>query len=526
QAVGEDLLQPLMEGHLDKYGPLLVSLAICTIDGCSFAPKGKFTEFNLKNHDLAKAPEILNKQLLQLHNDGFTIKMREGGAFEATDAKGRSTEFRPSEAVAAKLKDYKAPEWVTNANGKAVIAQIQVGELANKARPNTELPEASQVRAERIAREKTTGNVEKEALAARQRDVYHPEVPPPTPEMLARINEHMPEMSGKSIAEFDTRMKALQETWTDDHNRDLRRLRLLEPEYYNAKYKYDDLVLATKSSDAFTNQLLGEMRADPSYKKMTFTEKAEYMRNREAAMICELEKNPAPPLGKAKQEYDALNHEYESLNNSLATTLTTRKAELQKEFDFMHEKHGWPKVQLKSRENMEGSAGAYSFGTGDLYLPTQTILSAHAGTAHRTAFHELIHAAQDRALAEYSLHKAGGDQVKATEIYKDLSGRNAQSALISEAAKNPQTKNWTAAAEARVKELAKDLKESPYDLGERSSELFKKATFIEGRLHSLNRDSHKGSLEHLFGHLSSKEHGEKLKAGLFPDGIPPQVELA
>ncbi len=527
QAVGEDLLQPLMEGHLDKYGPLLVSLAICTIDGCSFAPKKGFTEFNLKNHDLAKAPEILNKQLLQLHNDGFTIKMREGGAFEAIDAKGRSTEFRPSEAVAAKLKDYKAPEWVTNANGKAVIAQIQLGELASKTRANTELSEPSQVRAERVAREKTAaGSAEKELLAARQRDVYHPEIPPPSPEMLARINEHMPEMSGKSIAEFDTRLKALQESWTDDHNRDLRRLRLLEPEYYNAKYKYDDVVLATKSSDAFTNQLLTGMRADPSYKKMTFTEKAEYMRTREAAMIAELEKNPAHPLGKAKQEYDALNHEYETLNNNLATTLNARKAELQKELDFMHEKHGWPKVQLKSRENLEGSAGAYNFGAGELYLPTQSILAAHGATAHRTVFHELIHAAQDRSLAEYSLHKAGGDQAKATEIYKDLTGRTAQSTLIAEAAKNPQTKNWTAAAEARVKELAKDLKENPSNLAERSSELFKKATFIEGRLYSLNRDSNKASLEHLFGHLSSKEHGEKVKAGLFPDGMPPQVELA
>ena len=513
QAIGEGILEPLMKGELQKYAPILVSMALVTAHGVSFRPQGKHIEFNLKPTEMHKAPELLTRQMLQFHNDGNTVRPGKGGAFEVISPKGEVTEFRPSKAVAEQLQNFKAPDWVTNA--KPMIATPNVGDVGRLARPTEQSRTAPP--------EKLAAKVDRDGDTGRPRDVYRPEIMDPTEPILKGVRENLPEMNGKPVVEFDQRMQALIERWGEDHSRKQNRLNQVEPELRDAH-----LALEQAKAKATESVILEAQAELPQDRRSRLSpDRPQQLDKLVAEKMAALEKNPEHPIGKARIEVDRLSSEKTALTKDISNTVESRKSELQKEMDYMHEKHGWPKVTVEVGENMVGSAGGYRFGTGQLFIPKETFLSSSGkGNINTTGFHEMVHAVQDRFIAEYALHKAGGNIPKAQAIYEGISkGRTASPEYLNEVSKNPKVKEWTEVMESRAKNLAAEINEG-LNVGSDSVRLGKHAQFIEGRLHSLTRDKGGKSIENLFEHFESKTHGEDFKHGLFPKGMPEEVQRA
>lgn len=519
QAIGEDLLHPLMKGEYDKYVPLLVTMALITAHGVSFRPQGKHIEFDLKASDLGKAPDLLTKQMLQFHNDGMTVRPLKGGAFEVISPKtGEVTEYRPSKSVGEHLKNFQAPDWVTN--GKPIITSPNLGELGRSIGPR------ANTAPERLAAQVEEGRHETKANGGkRQRDTYKPEIADPTEAILKALPENLPGMSGKPVVEFNERMSALKERWAEDHRAKQTRLERLEPELRDAEMALEKQRAA--HMDSAIEQAQAELsKGDRSWYRKPFDERQNAIEKRANEKLAALEKTAEHPLAKAKAEYERLASEKAGLTREVSELLETRKAELQKEFDYMHEKHGWPKVSLKVGENMIGSAGGYRFGTGELFIPKDTFLAAKGkGAVELTAFHEMVHAVQDRLIGEYALKKAGGDLARAKELYEGMANRPAELNFLAEIKKNPAVKEWTPALEQRAKDLASRINEG-LDVGTESVRLGKHAQFIEGRLHSLKRDKNGKAIDNLFEHFESKTHGQEFQRGLFPNGMPAEVEAA
>lgn len=523
QAIGEDFLHPYMKGEYDKYVPLLVSMALITAHGVSFRPQGKFIEFDLKTNELSKAPDLLQKQMIQFHNDGLTVRPLKGGSFEVVNPKGEVTEFRPSQKVAEQLKDFKAPDWVTNA--KPVIADARLGALGKM--PGIEAsgkPADVQAQAsDRLAAKIPEQNDGKKP--GRERDIYRPVIESPSEEVLHTVRQNFPEMTGKPVAEFDRRVRAVEERWTEDHTQKQARLNNVEAELRDAEMKLKS------EKDACTDQLIETAQSElsvggRSWYRRPVEERQALIQERVQEKITALEQNPTHPLGSARAAVERLRVEKDSLSKDLSGVLDARRADLQKELDFMHEKHGWPKVTLRVGESMVGSAGGYKFGTGEFFLPKATFLSANGkGNVHGTSFHEMVHAVQDHFIAEHSLKQAGGDIGKAKQIYDGLTNRTATPEFLEGVSKNPRVKEWNEQLDTRAKLLASKVNEG-LDVGEDSVRLGKQAQFIEGRLHSLRRDKNGSSIENLFEHFASSEHGKQFQNGLFKNGVPEEVQKA
>lgn len=526
-SAGEGVLHQLCSGEIDKYGHVLVSiLLVAKHTGVSFRPKGKFIEFELPPDALSKAPELLSKQLLQFHADGFSVRPLKGGAFEVVSPNGTTVEFRPAVGkLAESLAYYRAPE----ALSKPIIDRPNPGDFvrpvagtstglttdrAKVAEPNVS-SKPRETTAPRVVSNSPTGS--------RGIDVYTPEVAPPTASTLKQVLTALPELTEPSLLELESRVRSLEEKWCDDH-------RLLSARLQAVDSALHDATLKLQSIRAITTVMVRRAEVEaasrqPAHRARTEEQQRLDIEDAVRRKVSVLENNPEHSLGRSKSEHARRVQEASALGKSAAEIVHQRTLDLQRELSAMSEAYGWPPVEVEVSAALVGSAGAYRFGHGKLVVSRDYLLSASGGGELRTTLlHEMVHAVQDRLIVEYALKVAGGDLAKAGEVYRSLTKHEPTNQFVKTAESTWRSRNWNVELELRARDLAAQV-DTGLNVGAESARLGRQAVFIAGRLYHLQRNSG-NAVDRFFEHCDAPATGRSFMQGLFPGEVPLEVQSA
>ncbi len=503
---GEALAHPLAPEALGEWVPLVVSMAIMARHHIKFRPSPNkntiFYELEPQHH--SSAPELLQKQLLFFHNEGYVVKPGMNGTFEVTSPGGEIFKFVPDKALAKELHGFEAPDWVANSRK----SNLPAGELGIAPRDSSTPVRANERPLAAKLNDTETGG-DRAGRTGRARDVYHPEMPRPTEQQLRDLQARYPELSGKAIGEFEARMDQLQSRWAENYQRELNRLERLASDTATTRAEYESLAKKTR------DKLVQESRGS-GLTEQAITER-----------LLQLENDPNHALGAARQRLEKIEAEQNAMEQRLDKIANQRTAELLEEINAFANANGLPPIKLVIERTMIGAAGGYDFGSGAIHIPGELLLGRGQGEALKESlFHELIHHAQAREVAALALHQSGGNVARAVEKFAELTGRKVTEEFINDVSKLKDLRTdpvsgqpWGSARIATAMELAEGIKFSK-SIAAESNAFTREAQFIAS---TMDRIATKQGLDHFFEMYNSKE-GEALKQRLFPEGVPEQVE--
>lgn len=325
-------------------------------------------------------------------------------------------------------------------------------------------------------------------------------------ELLGRISQDIPEINGKGVREFHSRIQRLKQRWLEDLSTEKLLLEQLEAQLDDAELSFKQKRKQFLDNVKLHAQAQQDLSLQKSWSKKPLAERLSAVAQKVEEKVKALSENPDHPLGQELHLLESLKQEKQGLKEQIETELQIRIDELQKLLDQMHREFDWPKLHVSCRNDTSISLSSYCFGLAILNLPSELLLGQASKTLNSAQlFQDMVHACQDRQLALYCYSRCQPDRTAARKLYQELSAKQPSDEFIDSVFPAQDTELSAIQNEERLIELADDLRKRQLEATHESERLYQQARVIECRLFNLMRDQSPKGLETFFARITGQD---------------------